>query len=441
MTDAPDAELDAAQAEIDRLREENERLREDRPASGHAGWVRSTAVVVLFVLGALLVPAAGLSVWARNTLLDTDRYVETVAPLAKSDQVIDSVATRVTDALFERVDIESELEQYLPPKLAFAAGPITSQVKSTTHDLVVKALESDQFATLWDQVNRTASTALVNYVKGDGSASLTIENGQLYLELGPIVDAVRQNLTSQGFALAAKIPSTDASVHLPVGDVSLIEELKSTLRMLNVLSYLLPVLALVCFLGAVFLMRDRRRGVVWVGVILAGAALSVGVSLAVGRSEYLNAATDGGADPQTAQVLFDTLVRFLRNGIRVIFLLGVVLAVAAVVTGPSTWAVRTRATVSGLITAGGERTGWNSGAAGAFAARHRLGLMGAAAVVMAIWLFLLDPPTPASVVWLALGLLVLLAGIQFFAATAPRDGSDELAVEPADEAEKEPSGG
>jgi hypothetical protein len=407
--------------EIERLRSENEELKHSGASPGRGGWVRSTAVVVLFVLGALLVPTAGIAVWSRNTILNTDRYVETVAPLASEPAVIDSVATRLTDAIFERVDVQSELQQYLPPRLVFAAGPIANQVKSTTHDLIVKALETEQFQTLWREVNRTASTALVAYVNSEGSSAVSIENGQLFLDLGPILDSVKQTLSDQGFALADKIPSTTAQVRLPVGDVSAIQQLKSTLHLLNVLAYLLPLLALACFIGAVFLMRDRRRGVVVVGVIVAGAALLVGVGLAVGRESYLNAATDGGANPETAAVLFDTLVRFLRNGLRVFFLIGVLLALGAVITGPSTWAVRTRTTVGGLITSGGEKTGWDSGSFGSFFARHRLGLMGAAVVVMAIWLFMLNPPTPGSVLWLTFGLLVLLVAIQFIAATAPRE--------------------
>ena len=425
MTDPQAEELAMVRAELERLKAENDDLK-SLGGSSRSGWVRSTAVVVLFVLGALLVPIAGVTVWSRNTILDTDRYVETVAPLSSEPQVIDSVATRITDAIFEQVDIESELEAYLPPRLLFAAGPIANQVRSTTHDLIVKALETDQFDALWRTINERASTALVAYVEGDGAASVTIDNGQLFLELGPVLDAVKQSLTEQGFQLASRIPSTDAEVQLPVGDVSVIEQLKSTLRLLNTLAYVLPLLAIACFAGAVFLMRDRRRGLVWVGVIIAGAALFVGVGLALGRESYLNAATEGGANPDTAAILFDTLVRFLRNGIRVLFLLGVVLAVGAVLTGPTAWAVRTRSTVGGLITSGGQRTGWDSGSAGSFVKHHRLGLMAVSAVVMAAWLFLLDPPTPASVLWLALGLLVLLAIIQFVAATAPRDalGSD-----------------
>ena len=421
MTDGEDQELERARAELERLQAENERLKTHPDGSGHSGWVRGTAAIVLFVLGTLLVPVAGIAVWSRNTILDTDRYVETVAPLSDEPQVIDSVATRITDAIFARVDVESELQKYLPPRLVFAAGPIASQVKSTTRELVVKALETDQFDTLWREVNRTASTALVAYVKGDGPSTLTIDHGQLFLELGPIVDSVSQTLSQQGFSLADKIPSTSATVQMPIGDVSALEKLKSTLRLLNVLAYVLPFLAIACFAGAVLLTRNRRRGVVWAGVLLSASVLVVGIGLALGREVYLDAASNGGANPETAAVLFDTLVRFLRNGIRVIFLIGVVIAIGALITGPSPWAVRTRTTLGGLVTSGGERTGWDSGAFGEFFARHRLGLMATATVVMAAWLFLMGQPTPASVLWLALGLLVLIALIQFVAATAPRE--------------------
>ena len=107
-------ELAQAQAEIDRLRSENEALsRAEHRAGGHH-WLRSTAVVVLFAVGFALVPIAGLAVWSRNTLLDTDRYVETVAPLSDDPNVINSVAGRVTDAIFAQIDVEAELAANLP---------------------------------------------------------------------------------------------------------------------------------------------------------------------------------------------------------------------------------------------------------------------------------------------------------------------------------------
>lgn len=422
---ANENELEKAQAEIARLRSENEALQHGESPARRGGWIRSTAAVLLFVLGFALVPVAGLAVWSRNTLLDTDRYVETVAPLSDNQQVIDSVARRVTDAIFAQIDVEGELAANLPPKLTFAAGPIADQIESTTNGLVVKALETDQFDTLWREVNRQASEALVAYVENEPSEVVVISDGQLILEIGPILEAVKSRLLEQGVSIASKIPSTDASVPLPVGDVSYLEDLKSGMRLLKALAFVLPWIAALCFLGAVLLSRDRRRGIVVTGLLVAGAALLVGVSLALGRQAYLDAAVAGGADLGTAQAVFDTVVRFLRNGIRVIFFFGILLAFAAAVSGPSVWATKTRELTGSLFTKGGAKTGWDTGAFGAFVAAHRKGLQLGAAGLFGVLVFLVDRPTPGTLLWLGIALLVVLAAVQFFAATAPRTDADE----------------
>ncbi len=432
MTENSDRELEEARAEIARLREENEHLREEHPSRGF-GWVRSTAVVVLFALGFLLVPTAGLAVWSRNTLLNTDRYVETVAPLSDEPAVIDGVANRVTDAIFAQIDVQSELETYLPPKLVFAAGPITSQVESTTNDLVVKALETDQFDTLWREVNRQASEALVTFVTGDGSAAVSIQNGQLVLDIGPILASVKQRLLDQGVSIAEKIPSTDATVPLPVGDVSYLEDARTGFRWLNTLANFLPWIAAACFIGAVLLSRDRRRGLVWTGLLISGAALLVGVGLALGQQAYLDAAVSGGANQATAEVVFETLVRFLRNGIRVFFVLGIILAFGAAITGPAAWARKTREVSGGLMTSGGQRTGWDTGGFGTFVADHKVGIQLTAAAVFGGAIFLVDRPTPSTVVWFVVALLAVVAMVQFLAATAPR--GDDTEVDQSDDAD------
>ena len=50
-----------------------------------------------------------MAYWGQRTLNDTERYVDTVAPLVDSAEVQDVVATRVTDAIEEQVDIEAIL--------------------------------------------------------------------------------------------------------------------------------------------------------------------------------------------------------------------------------------------------------------------------------------------------------------------------------------------
>src|SRR5215510_12070597 len=70
---------------------------------------RRFLVGFLVFLSVLFVPLAGLSVWVRNLVLDTDRYVDTVAPLARNEAITNLVADRLTTRLFKEVDVEDEV--------------------------------------------------------------------------------------------------------------------------------------------------------------------------------------------------------------------------------------------------------------------------------------------------------------------------------------------
>ena len=60
---------------------------------------RRVLVALLVVLGCVLAPLSVLSVWMKSTVLDTDTYVSTVAPLANNSDVQNAIATRVTNTL------------------------------------------------------------------------------------------------------------------------------------------------------------------------------------------------------------------------------------------------------------------------------------------------------------------------------------------------------
>ena len=343
-------------ARIAQLEAENARLKaqvEGHPPGHRRAWIRSTAVVVLMTLGFLLVPTAGLAVWTRNTLLNTDQYVETVAPLAQSPAIVDDVANAVTNAIFEQIDVETLLQQNLPPELAFAAGPIAGQVKSTTKDLVVKALDSDQFDVLWKAVNRQASASVVALLtETDTSTVLQVKNGKLVLDLGPIVDDVKAQLAAKGLDFVNKLPAISTSVDLPVANVQYLVDARQGVKLLNTLALVLPILALLCFAGAIALSRNRRRTLIWSALLVSAACVLIGLSLTMGRAAYLQAIVSPTISEESASVVFDTVVRFLRNGIRVFFFLGLIVAASAAITGGGAWAIKLRRTVGGVVTQG-----------------------------------------------------------------------------------------
>ena len=50
---------------------------------------------LLIVVGCVLAPLAGVAVWARNQVTNTDRYVTTVAPLARDPAIQAAIAERM----------------------------------------------------------------------------------------------------------------------------------------------------------------------------------------------------------------------------------------------------------------------------------------------------------------------------------------------------------
>jgi hypothetical protein len=85
-----------------------------REEKGGAG--RRTAVVVLLVLACVLAPIAGTSIWLKNQVTNTDRYVRTVKPLASNPAIQSTIADDVTKALFTRVDVQARAQAALPPR-------------------------------------------------------------------------------------------------------------------------------------------------------------------------------------------------------------------------------------------------------------------------------------------------------------------------------------
>ena len=116
-----------------------------------------------------------------------------------------------------------------------------------------------------------------------------------------------------------------------------------------------------------------------------------------------------------AAVLYDTLVRFIKDGLRWLLVVGLIVAIAAFFTGPSVTAVRTRRGLSnGLawLRSGGEQHGLRTGPVGAWVYQYRTALrIGAVALFALIFVFLATPSATSAIV-LAILLLVVLGLIE-----------------------------
>ncbi|MEX0767575.1 MAG: hypothetical protein WD029_03795 [Microthrixaceae bacterium] len=336
---------DAAQ-EIAQLRAENLLLHDEidhfaeDASQKRSRRSRGILSVSLLVLGALLLPLATLTVWTRNQLLDTDRYVQTVAPLSEDPAVIDALTTRISTAIENELDIEALVRKQLPDNLQILAAPISAGTDGVVTTVTSKALKSKKFDSFWVTANKEAHAALVALLTGKQGKVVDTENGKIVISLGPLIAEVLKDVDKKfGLDLSAKIPAEKIDIKFTILDSPQLASLQSLVKLLNSLTWVLAVLAVGCFLGAIFVAPDRRKGVLRVGVgVVVSMALTL-VALSLVRSAYL-ASLPKGVNIAAATAIFETLTRFVLQAFRTLFAIGVVLLLAAWIAGPSaaaTW--------------------------------------------------------------------------------------------------------
>jgi hypothetical protein len=443
--DTRDGLTDDERAELERLRAEVVTL---RTQAGHAAadvrdavvtraarqrW-RTIIATVLIVLGCVLAPLAGVAVWARNQVTNTDRYVATVAPLASDPAIQNAIADQITAQVFTYLDIQGLTTQAidavaqqgtLPPRIAdqlqALSTPIANGIQSFTRTQVGNVVQSDAFANAWLQANRVAHAELVKALTGEGNGSITVANDTVSINLAAFIQTVKQSLVASGFTLAERIPAVEAS--FPIFQSDQIPRARSAFHLLTTLGNWLPFIALLLIGLGVYVAKDHRRALVGAGIGVAAGMLVLALGLAVFRSIYLDSVPSNLLPHDAAAILYDTIVRFLRAGLRTVFVLGLVVAAGAFLTGQSATATHARQGLAGVIgwlQRGAEGAGLRTGPVGTWVQANkrvlRIGAVALASLALVFW----TRPTGKVVIGLALALLVVLAVIEFLA----RPGQD-----------------
>ena len=118
----------------------------------------------------------------------------------------------------------------------------------------------------------------------------------------------------------------------------------------------------------------RRRALVGAGLGVAASMLVLAIGLEIARSIYLSSVPSSVLPADAAASVWDAFVHFLKVGLRVVLVVGLVVAIGAFFTGPSHTAVQTRsAPTSGIdwIRHYGERRGVSTGPVGQWTYLHR----------------------------------------------------------------------
>ncbi len=328
--------------------------------------LRRGVVAALVVLFCVLLPVTYVVTWTHYTVLNTNGFVKTVGPIASDPAVIAAASTEVTNEIFNSLNPQQIIASNLPPKASFLAAPVTNAVKGYVQTAVTKVLSSSQFQTLWNQAIRFAHTQVLAVLNGNSSKAVTTTNGQVVLNLVPLLNSALQSM--QGFisgvvgkpvtlptVTASEVPSTACKQisnalnrplpatcgQIPLFPAKQLDSARRAVRIFNGVTVLLLIITPVVAAVALWLSRRRRRTLLQLS---AGGLLGLVVIRRV--VIWLESALENKGVPANKparRAIFNHLFREYFSVSRWILIALVLVFLIALVTGPYPWAVTLRA--------------------------------------------------------------------------------------------------
>jgi hypothetical protein len=393
---------------------------------------RTPVAALLIILGCILAPLSVLGVWTANQVSDTSQYVANVTPLIHDPAIQNALTNKITNEIVTRIDVKGLTDQAaaglsqkgftrIGSLLQGVSGPLASGVAGFVHSRIHKIVTGPRMANAWIQVNRVASQQLNAVLSGRGgkNGALGVSNGQVTLDLAPLIAVAKQDLVAHGLTIAGKIPIVHATFALfPSKNLT---KAQSAYRLINDLKIVLPIVTLVLLGLGVLTARGHRRALIGAGLGFAASMLVLGAGLAIARAFYLNS-VPASASADAAAAAFDILVRFIKTALRTLLVAGLIVAAGAFFTGPSAAATATRSAFSsglGRLRRGGESAGLTTGPVGRWTYAHRqvlrIGAVALAALIFVFW----GRPTAAVTIVIAVLLLVVLGLIELIGRPPP----------------------
>lgn len=293
----------------------------------------------LLVVGVLLTVVSILSTYVKREALDQGQFKQTSRALIESPAIQEQVSAVMVDALFSNVDVSAELEGNLPENLQALAVPLAGISQGFADTAAQKLLARPRVQDTFVALSSAAQTQVVKVLHGETQA-LETTNGNVVLDLRPLVLKLGDRF---GFVenLAAKVPQDAAQVTIIKSDD--LDTAQTITHWLEQVANYVWILALACWVGAIWLARGRRRQEVralGIGLIVVGVLVLL-VRWLAGNYLVDNIVANDSVRPAASDA-WDIITASLAAAGWVALAFGILIAVGAWLVGPGERATAAR---------------------------------------------------------------------------------------------------
>jgi len=305
---------------------------------------RGLLVWTLFALATILLFVSSLTVWSKRQLLDDQAWADSSSQLLANDEVRGAIAQKLSDGLFQRVDVEAQLRERLPKRSQGAAAALAAALQNTVGPAAAdRLLQRPRVQALWENANKRAHAAVVRVLEGKDlgkNGNISTANGEVTLDLRP---AITRLATRLGVEDKLKANADPNAGQLVIMMSSQLDAAQTAVKILKALSSLLVIVVVALYALAIYLAQGRRRlllgatgaSLVLVGLVIASLRHFLG-------GVIVDSLVKTEANKHPVSVIWSLETSVMRDIAIILVVYGALVLLATVLAGPNRPAVAIR---------------------------------------------------------------------------------------------------
>jgi hypothetical protein len=271
--------------------------------------LRGLVSLLCAIVAGVAVAASLLGYLTRTTLVDTDQFVASVAPLSRDPVVIAGISNELADQIVTTVGPQTSVPDQL--------------VRATAERTVSSTLRTQQFHRIWRSALRDAHRQVVTDLRENHSGAVSVS---LHPVAVHALNAMSDSIPGVA-GLADVVPALGGVTVLTADQAA---KVRRSLHLLDLSLLLTGVIFVGATIATLLISPSLKRGFVQIGLAVAGAAVFQWVALHL-LAAYLVAQVPSG----TARDLADRVVAVIAGDLYTdtawLGLAGLVLAAVAAV--------------------------------------------------------------------------------------------------------------
>jgi hypothetical protein len=291
---------------------------------------RAIAVWALVVVASILLLFSSLTIWVKRQALDTNAWTDASGQMLANDEIRSQLSIYLVDTLFSSADATAKIQQALPANRSGLAPIISGALQNVAIQATDRILETPQAQALWQEANRRAHQNLIAVLNGKDVRNFQTSNGQVVLDLSPLVQRVSDRFGIQASPDAGKVTVLHSGQ---------LKNAQRALKVIKIASVFLLLLVLVLYGVAIYLAHGHRRRILRA---VAASFLLVGVLVLVIQrvtgGVVVGSLIKTDAIRPAGNAAWGIGTELLRSLAYALILYGVAGLIGAWLAGPTRWA-------------------------------------------------------------------------------------------------------